>query len=276
MSGLEPLAGKAISAVGKSLTNNSEAQDTLLEVARDSGALEPAARLYAKRMAVRESVKLKFWQPLGQLFGISSDYFATQLEDDLARHFSHIPEENLTTPKLAIAGPAFEGIRYTADEPDLREMYLKLLATASDTTTADHAHPAFAEVIRQLSADEARALRVVLSVAPHYPLVEFRLELPPKEEGSSGGFQVVAHNVISTRVVTNALSEEPTSTQLRNWSRLGLVDLEYGVHLNDPQMYEWADTDERAAPYRTQYGDRLVNEKGLLRVTDFGRSFASV
>ena len=63
-------------------------------------------------------------------------------------------------PPPYIAVPAVEALRYTAEEPALCEMYLHLLATAMDSRTVPLAHPAFAEIIRQLTPDEARIINL--------------------------------------------------------------------------------------------------------------------
>src|SRR5262249_12995200 len=65
----------------------------------------------------------------------------------------------LVTPKRTVAGPALEASRFAGGEPALREMYVNLLATSMDRDTATKAHPAFAEIIRQLTPDEARVVQ---------------------------------------------------------------------------------------------------------------------
>jgi Abortive infection alpha len=73
-----------------------------------------------------------------------------------------IPDENLITPPASIAVPALQGLSYTFEEPNLKEMYLNLLATASDDRQADQAHPAFAEIIKQLTPNETLVLNSAL------------------------------------------------------------------------------------------------------------------
>jgi hypothetical protein len=54
------------------------------------------------------------------------------------------------------------GLSYTFEEPSLKDLYLNLLATASDDRRADQAHPAFAEIIKQLTPDETKLLNSTL------------------------------------------------------------------------------------------------------------------
>jgi hypothetical protein len=76
---------------------------------------------------------------------------------ELARRFE-AKLQKLVTPKPSVAGPALEALRYAGSDPTLRDMYVNLLATSMDAETAHNAHPAFVEVIKQLTPDEAKLL----------------------------------------------------------------------------------------------------------------------
>jgi hypothetical protein len=49
-------------------------------------------------------------------------------------------------------------------------MYLNLLVTASNDRRVDRVHPAFAEFIKQLAPDKAKALSAILSPVSTFPL----------------------------------------------------------------------------------------------------------
>ena len=66
--------------------------------------------------------------------------------------------KKLVTPKPNVAGPILEALRYAGHDATLRDMYLNLLAASMDSETVTKAHPAFVEVIRQLTPDEAKLL----------------------------------------------------------------------------------------------------------------------
>ena len=80
------------------------------------------------------------------------DFIQTKVADRL----KDVPPEDIITPKPNIAGPAIEALRYTGHEESLSDMYANLLASAMDKSTADGAHPAFVEIIKQLTPDEAK------------------------------------------------------------------------------------------------------------------------
>src|SRR5207245_353571 len=85
------------------------------------------------------------------------DFVSTKVAEKLR----DVPPENIASPKPNVAGPALESLRYTGHEEALRDMYANLLAASMDTRTASGAHPAFVEIIRQLTPDEAKLVRLL-------------------------------------------------------------------------------------------------------------------
>lgn len=76
----------------------------------------------------------------------------------VAPKVERIPPEHRAEPKLIVAGPTLDAMRYCGSEPHLRDMFATLLASAMDARVASLAHPAFVDMIRQLSPDEAKIL----------------------------------------------------------------------------------------------------------------------
>lgn len=89
-------------------------------------------------------------------------YFAEKFQQDILQKASAIPPEQIIEPKASIAGPALQGLAFTHEEANLKDMYLSLLATAMDGRVASEAHPAFVEIIKQLNSEEANLIRGVL------------------------------------------------------------------------------------------------------------------
>jgi hypothetical protein len=96
------------------------------------------------------------------------DFVSTKVAEKL----KDVPPENIATPKPNVAGPALEALKYTGHEETLREMYANLLAASMDTRTAKGAHPSFVVIIRQLTPDEARILRLFIQEERAFPLID--------------------------------------------------------------------------------------------------------
>jgi hypothetical protein len=99
-------------------------------------------------------------------------YFANQFPIDIAQKATGIPQEKIVEPKASIAGPALQGLAFSHEEKDLKEMYLNLLVSAMDDRAGNLAHPAFVEIIKQLNAEEAKLLQTVLASDYSFPIAE--------------------------------------------------------------------------------------------------------
>lgn len=89
------------------------------------------------------------------------DYLAAQ-HDRWERYLKKVSEkvkdEDLIEGHPQIVIPTLEGLSLTYENTLLSELFINLLANSIDKTKQDFAHPAFPNIIRQLSHDEAVVL----------------------------------------------------------------------------------------------------------------------
>jgi hypothetical protein len=267
-----PVAKAAMSVAKKALDDTGE-KELLQELASDSPAMKAAAETYARRVAVKQSVLLKVYEPLARFLGVSRAYFDSDFHADMAMKLTDIPDEHLGTPSPSVAIPAMQGLGYSVDEPDLKEMYLNLLATATDTRVKDDAHPSFAEIIKQLSPREAPFLLDALR-RRLMPVVR----LCRRSEAVIGGETTAAnHLVYLVDATTGEPADEPSHpVWVDNWIRLGLVDVDYARELADDSHYDWVQASPvyvRLAKTDPRGKESLIIHKGIVHVTDFGGRF---
>lgn len=89
------------------------------------------------------------------------DYLASQhyrWERYLNRVSEKVKDENLIEGHPQIVIPTLEGLSLTYEKTLLSELFINLLANSIDKTKQDLAHPAFPNLIKQLSHDEAIVL----------------------------------------------------------------------------------------------------------------------
>ena len=89
------------------------------------------------------------------------DYLAAQndrYQKFLQRVVEKVPEDRRIEAHPQIAGPTLDGLKYVPDDSVIAEMFLNLLARAIDRERVNEAHPAFHQIIAQLSPDEAVVL----------------------------------------------------------------------------------------------------------------------
>jgi hypothetical protein len=152
-------------------------------------------------------------------------YLSEAVERKLAQR--KVPVDRITTPDPDIAVPAVQALTYSK----LRENYANLIATAMDKQTAGDAHPAFVEILKQLTADEAKILEFLPDVGRYEPLVDLGYELPEK-----GTFFTIRN--LGT-LASDAGCSNPTLLPrfADNLCRLGLTEIPALMRLTEEARY---------------------------------------
>lgn len=196
----------------------------------------------------------------------------------VAEKLKDVPPENIATPKPNVAGPVLESLRYTGHEETLRDMYANLLAASMDTRTAKGAHPAFVEIIRQLTPDEARLLRLFVIDRP-FPLLDVRREYKTQTATERGGFDILAN--FST-LGSEAGCEYPgmTPTYIDNLCRLGLTEIPAMFEYTAPGVYDLLEQHPDVAALKKAVESdpkwHLRLERRGLRITELGKQFRNI
>jgi len=202
------------------------------------------------------------------------DFVSTKVADKL----KDVPPENIATPKPNVAGPALESLKYTGHEETLRDMYANLLAASMDTRTASGAHPAFVEIIRQLTPDEARIIRLFTYPRP-FPLVTVRWDYKIQTETERGGQNVLV-NFSLLGYEAGCEFPQLTSTYIDNLCRLGLAEIPTFFTYTAPGAYEALEKHPeilfvKRSLEANEKWNVSVQRKGL-NVTVLGRQFCQV
>ncbi len=233
-------------------------------------AIQPAAQELGKALGtVAKTVNIALAPVSALVWGF--DHMKEFIETKVADRLKNVPPEKIITPKANIAGPAMDALRYAGHEPSLSDMYANLLASAMNESTQEFAHPAFVEIIKQLTAVEARLLKLFENT-PVYPLLDVRAEL--KE--TVGGFEVYQNYTHLWKFCgMNNPGRLPAS--INNLCRLGLLEVPEDKHLINDEFYKPLESDEfigklivdiNLMPDRSH---RLIRK--LVRVTGLGQQF---
>jgi len=200
--------------------------------------IQPAAKEVGSALGtVAKTVNIA----LAPIAGIVWSYESIQgyISKRVSEKLKNIPEENIETPKISVAGPALEALRFTGDdEEELREMYANLLANALDKNTKNNVHSSFIEIIKQLSPQEALLLKF-LSEMKSFPLI-CSYEETQKMTGNIGENSVLhwGRNNREASFVSNMVDQEfikvcidfdenlDIDISLDNFRRLQLIEIE--------------------------------------------------
>lgn len=233
-------------------------------------AIQPAAQEFGKALGtVAKTVNIALAPVSALVWGF--DHMKEFIETKVADRLKNVPPEKIVTPKANIAGPAMDALRYTGHEPSLSDMYANLLASAMNESTQEFAHPAFVEIIKQLSAVEARLLKLFEST-PVYPVLDIRAEL----KDSVGGIEIY-QNYTHLWKFCGMSTPGRLPASINNLCRLGLLEIPEDKHLINDDFYTPLESDEfigklivdiNLMPDRSH---RLIRK--LVRVTGLGQQF---
>ena len=253
----------------------------LIEVAKNEPKIKEAGSNVAESLAILSGVIKNVLLPLAALnFGVEKarTYFTTRFVDDLSDKVKDIPQSEIVEPKASIVGPVLQGLAFSFEEAELREMYLSLLARSMDGRTASRTHPSFVDIIRQLTAEEAALIKIILG-NEQTSIIELR------RQTASEGYRVKARHVINLIDPVSGVryENEMLPAFIENWIRLGLVDVDYNSYLmNEQKYYSWIPTHPKYLEVKAAVDlevDKTLSVdvvNGIMTRTYFGSTFCEI
>lgn len=261
MSELHPLGA------AKTIVNLSS---DLMKVAKENPDAQEAGQYAAKTLRIVAQTVHNVLLPIAAInYGITSfeTYMKGKFGSDLSDLTLRIPPEQLVSPKPAVAGPAMQALVFTHEEPDLKNMFLNLIATSMDARVQESAHPAFVEIVKQLDGREAGLLRFMLSLNSTMGIAEIR--------SGENEYHVIERNVLdlSDAATGEAAVDPQFPAWVDNWVRLGLFTLSFTTYLVKPKAYDWIELRPEYLRHVAS-GKVPMPAKGVLGRTSFGTQFA--
>lgn len=123
--------------------------------------LQPAVRQIGEGLStIAKAVKIALAPVEAGVWGY--EQIREWLSVRVTRILSDRKAKKIEPPPLSIAGPLILQLIFAKNEPDLKELYASLLASAMDSSNKV-SHPSFVSIIQQLTSDEAKILRYLSS-----------------------------------------------------------------------------------------------------------------
>lgn len=252
-------------------------KDIMEAAGNDPKAKEAASKIGESAVILASAVKNCLLPLAAMNFGFEKAeiYFREKFQDELNDATADIPPEFLTEPKASVAGSALQGLSLSHDEPSLKELYLSLLSTAMDKRKGEDAHPAFAEILKQLSPSEAVILKIILSTPGRRPICQIHIQ-----ETENSSLLLFTHVIELYDSKTGKPAHfEYAPVYIDNWIRLGLVNVLYPNQLTGSGVYDWVQkTPEFIESLKTYAGndiEKLAYVPGTLSKSEFGKKFAN-
>ena len=203
----------------------------------------------------------------------------SQTEILIAEKLKNTAPEKIVEPEPYVAIPALQAISYSMDNEELRNLYANLLAKSMNMDIKDEVHPAFVEIIKQLSPLDARLLKKFIDKNySTYAILTSRLY---NSNVNNCGFNYMEH-IINPEFGMNMSNFNEYKVSLLNLERLGLINIDYDNNIIYDYMYEEIMCGDiinhcknDAVSMYEDYSD-LKFIKGSLNITHFGAVFGNI
>ena len=159
-------------------------------------------------------------------------------------------------------------------------MYARLLARAMDSESAPRAHPAFVEIIKQLTSDEAKILEVIRK-EEMIPIVNIKSKY--QDDDDKYGFRArynVRYRLFSpVAIATNCRHPSLFPTYLENLSRSKLVDIRE-VSIAEEGVYEPIENHPFLDSFRQainrEEAAQIDYDRHIAAITELGKQFCAI
>ena len=248
--------------------------DVLLTIYDDAKSLEGVQALAKKGKAVLVSA--------GGALLLIHRKVADSINEQLAKKAESIPPENRQPPDPTTAAKIVPALNSVFGEENLREIFLNLLTATMDKTRAGNVMPAFIEIAKQLSPDEALILRWIAEQGLFaFPLVDICAVGYDYhgigDMGPRGGYEIILRNHCCLTDVAECNQRENESMYIDNMSRLGLFNIDNRViQAEAGKLYRSLSNDEMANSAKRKITNmnrqaHIIKKSGIF--TEFGKAF---
>ena len=185
-----------------------------------------------------------------------------------------IPEEKLVEPEPYVAIPAMQQLSYCVNNEELRELYANLLISSMNVDKKWQVHPAFVDIIKQLTPDEAKFIRNLRPfVSINNPLIDVRIEY---DETGSG--RTIISNF--TNVGLDQLDvPHNIGSYIDNLERLKLICIPPTMSLTNKDLYEPLKTHyllTNSLPKQLGPNQKIGYDYKVFNLTNFGFDFVNI
>lgn len=191
----------------------------------------------------------------------------------LQRLIEGIPSEDLTAPDEEIVGSILEAVRFKTNNEEISDLFAALLASAMNTKEKDIVHPAYIQIINEISSDEAKIIKY-FATSPNldvYPMLNLNAGI----KGEIGASSYLKH-FSDLGFVAGCAQPTLIPTYVDNLCRLKLFDVPFGTSITNKERYVPLKEHALLKPWL----DKIIQsnrdprlEETVLQLSPFGSGF---
>lgn len=187
----------------------------------------------------------------------------------IANKLKYIEEHKLIAPPNFVAVPALQALSYSMDSSELRDLYASLLAKAMNSDTSSLVHPAYVEIIKQLSPLDAILYKhIVANIAEDGDFALYNLNIMSGEKIVKKFINIVEYQDASLNEISQSID---------NLIRCGLIAVTQFVFVDFEKdekeaLLQWENL-------KSELSDGLTVKAELctpVHLTELGKKFYSI
>ncbi len=204
-----------------------------------------------------------------------------KFKESLTKKVEDIPIEDIQEPSLSIIGPTLEKSKYYFEEENLRELFANLVASSINKTKTELVHPAYPDIIQNLSSNDAEFLKEISDLEV-IPFCTIRFQKRSKNNQTTF-FSYFGEGITLSRCILEyEYPENPLydfNPTIDNLSRLKLIEVTDKYLVGESKYSSFLDNAiykqfQSELSHDSQIMEREVTMiKGLIEVTNFGKNF---
>ena len=191
----------------------------------------------------------------------------------IAKRLKNISTDEIKAPEDYIAVPALQALSYSIDSEKLRNMYANLLAKSMYTKTADKVHPAYVDIIKQLSPLDVKIFEYIAS--NEYDIAYKKILFHSNSKNGN-------LNIYGVATTIQFASADEVARSFDNLSRLGLI--EQISEFVDKKLYEEIDDNPMSQEFykeaeleiKDPNDEKLIFKNKAMIITRFGDEFYEI
>lgn len=138
----------------------------------------------------------------GGYFGLAAEKKRIKYSVELEKYKKEIEEKILSIPQnkrreadFQLIGQTLDASKFCVDKEEIRKMFVNLLASTINDEKYDSVHPSYAEILKELSRDEALLLKYISEnmkrESNRFPLVDIRHIVSEKFDKDISGINII-------------------------------------------------------------------------------------
>ncbi|HRJ02606.1 MAG TPA: DUF4393 domain-containing protein [Hyphomonas sp.] len=231
--------------------------------AKESAAEAPVPALNPEAHKALVADKLAGFAAVTWDWSRIQEYTVSSIQEILA--IRTVPPDRMTSPRLDIAIPAIEAMRYSG----LKREFALLIASTMDTSLADDAHPSFIEILKQLTLDEVRIVLSFPDVGQVLPFANINYL------DRSGRILSSLRYIVPEHVARVCERPKALGGYMDNLLRLNIISAPAHLAISDERFYRDLLAQDFVGVFEAGVAPGLKPsvDRRVLALTDFGQMF---